>query len=234
MAFFYTIETSDLMNQTPPLSADDIDAMADSMHTQTPEQLRHNLDILLASLPDDLRQQFLQHEADARARPVLGELTPASLHALAEDQREAALVAYVDTALRRDGDRVAALLRLPRALQVHYLSFVVEAETMNGGLHQFFWNPSGELAALVAPALVELGADDAAAVFAQALEVAHSEAASRDALRADGAWEAFVQSSGQSFLRTFDAAFVALAAGFPALRAALLRDKEAQFMPAAA
>ena len=215
------------MHPDSPLSADDLNAMADNLHNLTPEQLRSNLDKLLASLPDDVREQFLQHEIDARARPqrpVLSEVTPASLGALDEDEREQALIAYVDHNINLDDDRLAALLRLPRGLQVVYLSFLVEAEAVNGGLHQFFWNPSADFAELVAPALTDLGAAAAAEIFAQALEVARSESARREALRADGSWEAFVQSSEESFLRTFDSAFGDQAAGLAALRARFLQD----------
>lgn len=191
-----------------------------------------NLDKLLASLPPDVREQFLQHEIDARSRPAkprLTDLSPHSLRSQSGDDLDQALAAHVEHALAEVADRPAGLLALPRGLQLCYLSFLVEAEAMNGGLHQFFWNPSGEFAALVAPALRELGAIDAAALFEQAIEVAHSEAPRRQRLHAEGSWEAFALASSESFLRTFDQAFCELAQEFPTLRAALVRDREAMF-----
>lgn len=59
------------------------------------------------------------------------------------------------------------LLRLPRGLQVFYLSLIVEAEVNNGDLRQFFTNLS-DYADLIAPALRELPCEPAAEIFEQA------------------------------------------------------------------
>jgi len=57
------------MHTDPTLSPEDLALISQDVHLQSPQQLRANLERLLASLPDDVRAQFLQHEIDARAQP---------------------------------------------------------------------------------------------------------------------------------------------------------------------
>lgn len=76
--------------------------------------------------------------------------------------------AYIEGQLAGAESRRDTLLRLSRGLQVFYLSLIVEAEVMNGGLGQFFINLS-DYVGLIAPALRELPCEPAALIFEQAV-----------------------------------------------------------------
>jgi hypothetical protein len=85
---------------------------------------------------------------------------------------------------------------------------------MNGGLDQFFDNPSAEWSALIAPALRELGAIEAARLFERARSIV-----------SDSPAEAELDELGD--------AFVPLAEQFPSLRAGYVRKHEDQFLTGA-
>jgi hypothetical protein len=82
---------------------------------------------------------------------------------------------------------------------------------MNGGLDQFFDNPSGELSALIAPALRELGAMDAARLFEHAASIESG-------------------NPGEADLDDLTRVFVPLAEQFPSLRAEYVRKHEERFL----
>ena len=194
------------------MSLDELQALSGTLHLQSPDELRQSMERLMANLPPEVQAVFRQHAADAAARaprPRLCDLSAAELRALGGEELDSVVYDYVSEQVDKSDDPVAALLALPRGLQVFYLSFIVEVEVMNGGLDQFFSNPSGAMAKLVAPALRDLGAHEAAALFERAMSVASDEAA----------------------LDRLNAPFVALAQAFPALRAGYVTAHEAQFLP---
>jgi len=84
--------------------------------------------------------------------------------------------ARIEGLLAAADSRRDALLRLPRGLQVFYLSLILEAEVNNGDLRQFFTNLS-DYADLIAAALRELPCEAAAEIFEQAAaeRQAHSD-----------------------------------------------------------
>jgi len=87
--------------------------------------------------------------------------------ALAWSDSDMQTYAYIESQLEGAESRRDALLSLPRALQVFYLSLIVEAEVMNCNLAQFFLNLS-DYTDLIAPALRELPCEAAALIFEQA------------------------------------------------------------------
>jgi len=202
------------MHPDQKLSLDDLKAINKTLHLKSPEELRRVLETLMANLPPEAEERFRQNMAAAANRPPrprLTEISAPALRALSGEDLDFAIYEYV--AVRVDGmdDPCAALALLPRGLQVCYLSFVLEVEVMNGGLDQFFGNPSGALSTLMAPALRDLGAADAAHLFEQA-------------------WAIESATPGEADLGGIGHAFVPLAQQLPSLRADYVRKHEDQFL----
>lgn len=213
------------MNPDESKELQDLLAISGNMHNMSMDELRAAQQKLMALLPPETQEVFRQQEAMAKAappRPRLTEITAASLEALSGEDLDFAVIDYIDTQLSAVADYREGMRLLPRTLQVFYLSFIVESEVMNGGFKQFFWNPSGILAEMVAPALRELQASGAADIFEKAQVVATAEGAMVE--REDESLEAFSQSYENTGLNQFDKAFARLADGFPALRAGLIRN----------
>lgn len=222
------------MDPEERLSLEELQRMCENMHMLSPEELRQVHQQLLATLPPETQEVFREIEASAIARPprpVLTDISASALLALNGEDLDLALYDYVAGKLDMDAPE-AALRELPRGLQVCYMSFVVEAEVMNGGLSQFFWNSSGELAAMIAPALRELGAHEAAGLFEKALFVAEQEAPMRARLKAENTWQSFSASHEETRLDQFDQPLAELAERFPMLRAAFIRDNQDRFTSA--
>lgn len=182
------------------------------------EDAQRKYEEAVAALPPELREVFLQLQANAKQRPTLSALTSEALQALAPEDLEVAVIDFVERRMSQSEDRIATLRELPRSLQVFYLTFLVEAEVMNGGFNQFFWNPSSEFAELISPALRELGSSDAADIFDQALSVANAEAEQDPRNNMSRTLEAFSESYQHTLLNTFDEVFCKHAQGFPELR----------------
>lgn len=200
---------------------------------QSLDELRAEYEKLLATLPPETQKLFRENEEKARTRPPrarLCEISSTSLKSLVDEELDLAVYEYVETRLSGADDPKLALRSLPRGLQIFYLSFIVEVEVMNGGFNQFFWNSSAEWAELLAPALRELQATEAADIFDQALTLARAETASRTKFKAEGTLDAFSRSYTETNVNKFDEVFSSLAEKFPLLRAKLLRDHEEIFV----
>jgi len=202
------------MHPNQKLSLDDLKAINEGLHLQSPAEQRLVLETLLANLPPQVEELFRQNMAAAASRPPrprLTEISAPALRALNGEDLDLAIHEYVAERVDSADDLCKALTLLPRGLQVCYLSFVLEVEVMNGGLGQFFDNPSVELSALIAPALRELGALEAARLFEQALSIVSDDPANPG-------------------LDEVGHAFVPLAEQFPSLRADYVRKHEDQFL----
>lgn len=220
------------MDPKQELTLEALRELIETMHLQSPDALRAIHDRLLAAITPEAQENFrtLQEQAQARPqRPRLQNLSAAGLRALHGEELDQAVFEFVAEKLDDTDSARAKLLDLPRALQVFYLSFVLEVEVLNGGLGQFFWNSCAAWSDLMAPALCELGAPEAADIFEQAWRVARDAASSTGASE-DRSWEAFAEYSDQTDLDTFDAPLVALVERFPSLRETLVRAHEEQFL----
>jgi|AraplaDrversion2_2_1032049.scaffolds.fasta_scaffold01992_2 hypothetical protein len=199
------------------LSLDDLQRINETLHLKSPDELRLIHEALLANLPPQVQELFRQNVASAANRPPrprLTEISAPALRALHGEALDLAIYEYVAERVHGADDPCTALSRLPRGLQVCYLSFVLEVEVMNGGLDQFFDNPSGEFSSLIAPALRELDAIEAAQMFEQVLSIVSKNPAEPD-------------------LDKIDHAFARLAEQFPARRAEYVRKHEDQFLTGA-
>ena len=179
-------------------------------------------------LPPESQEAMRQLMASAKPRPRLESVSPAELGRLDSGDREIAVIDWVGRHLDSSSDAQLALESLPRGLQIFYLSFLVEAEVMNGGFNQFFWNSSSQYAPLIEHALVELGATQASSIFREAWTVAISENAGRSE---SGilSLETFSASYNETQLNEFDASFCELAMQFPALRLNIIQANEPTF-----
>jgi hypothetical protein len=223
------------MNQQKKISLDELMEVNGNLHSKSPAELLAIQEKLLASLPPEVREAFAKIKAEADARPprlTLTEISSEVLSALSGEDLDLAVYEYVERQLSQSSDRPAALGLLPRGLQLFYLSFIVEAEVMNGGLHQFFWNPSSEMVELIAPALRELQAKEAADIFEQAVIIADEEIPTYREREQGRLLEAYSESNAKSNLRKFDDDFCSYAEDFRALRASFIQSHKEQFLSA--
>ncbi|MRW84767.1 DUF4375 domain-containing protein [Pseudoduganella sp. FT26W] len=215
------------------MSLDELMEVSNNLHTKSPAELLAIQEELFASLPPEVREAFakMKTEADARPpRPTLTEISAEALSVLSGEDLDLAVYEYVERQLSNSTDRLAALRLLPRGLQLFYLSFIVEVEVMNGGLHQFFWNLSFDMAELIVPALRELQAREAADIFEQAVIVAVEESPTyRERKKGDG-FAAYAESNAKSELSKFNDEFCSCAEKFRTLRATFLQSHEEQFL----
>jgi len=154
-----------------------------------------------------------------------------TLREIKDHQIEQALMDYVwQKADKYPSDRRSIILDLSRGFQVVYMTWLVEAEVLNGGFNQYYWNTAGEFADLTPAALRELGAGDAAAIMERTLRVAIAEIPEMTKFRAAGTLEAFADSYKHTSLNDFDGPFSKLAERFPQLRVRYIRENESQFV----
>ena len=195
----------------------------------TPDEARKQYEEALAALPPELQEVMRQLSASARPLPTVTALSRSQLDALSPEDLEPAVVDYIARVLAPENDRVAALRKFPRGVQVFYLSFLVEAEVANGGFHQFFWNSSSEFSELIAPALIDLGAPRAATIFEQALAVAESEIPQQSVPRSQDTLEVFASMYETTGLNQFDEPFSTESQAFPVLRRQVIAENEPTF-----
>ena len=154
-----------------------------------------------------------------------------TLHEIQDEQLEQAILDYIFAKLDADYAKAGEILRgLSKGFQAVYVSWLVEAEVMNGGFNQYFWNSSNQFAEATAAALREIGAPQAAILMEQALTLAIAEIPTMKKFRLEATLEAFSESYKHTELNHLDAPFCELAMGFPALRLRYIRANEALFV----
>jgi hypothetical protein len=195
----------------------------------TPDEAQKQYEEAMAALPPEVQEVMRQLRTHARPLPTVSELSRSQLVLLSPEDLEPAVVEYIAKLLETEDDRVAALGKFPRGVQVFYLSFLVEAEVANGGFHQFFWNSSSEFSELIAPALIDLGAPRAAEIFEQALAVAESEMQQQSVARSQNTLEAFASMYESTGLNQFDEPFSTESEAFPALRRQIIAEDAPTF-----
>jgi hypothetical protein len=127
-----------------------------------------------AKQPIQLPAELLQSIEEFKSRRKYASFDLATLRGIKDDHIEQALLDYLFDIALKGRDRRSALLGLSRGFQVVYMTWIVEAEVLNGGFNQYFWNSSGEFADLTPAALREIGATEAAPIMQNALKIAHS------------------------------------------------------------
>lgn len=213
-----------------PLSLEELQAANARIHLMTQDELTEFKERLYASVPPDAREAMARMDAILeRPRAKLTALTQDALRGLPDDDLEYAIYEYVSQHINSYEDNPAALLQLPRGLQICYLSFILEVEVMNGGVNQFFWNPSSKMAVYLPAALNELGSPEASRIFEDVLRVAKEEAEIRP-IPDDFTMEVFMASYKETELCKFDDELCSHIERFPELRRQYLRNHEDLFL----
>ena len=166
-----------------------------------------------AELRDKLDEQLERWRAEDSSRPPLpAELTPEIVSALDGEDLEMAVLEVVAANIDPGSEGwLERLDRLPKEVQIAYATAVVEAEVLNGGFNQLFYNE-----ALLVPTAVDgyqaIGAGDLAAIVRESFERAIAKSA-----ELGWAWEprtlqSFMDSYDLAIFDDLDDRFVALGA----------------------
>ena len=126
--------------------------------------------------------------------PKLARLSPEALASISDDDLESVLVGYLFDHMLPSVDDREAVAALPPALQAWYVTFVVDAEVLNGGFNQFFFNSSGALAPLAPAAFTQIGIPEAGELVRRALELLETHAPALEAAEQAGTIEAFMET----------------------------------------
>ncbi|WP_195763603.1 DMP19 family protein [Duganella guangzhouensis] len=213
-----------------PFTLEELNAANARIQSMSEDELKEYRERLYASLPPEAQETLRRLDAvQQQPRTELVALTREALRSLPSDDLEYAICTYVDHHLAAREDVQAALQELPRGLQVCYLSFIFGMEVMNGGVNQFFWNPSASMASLVPAALYELGSPEAAKLLEQIMRIAEEEAKRRP-VPASFTIEEFMASYAETELNKFDDLLCPLIEKFPQLLRQYLRDHEDSFL----
>ena len=150
---------------------------------------------------------------------------PPNLTQIRDEDLERTLLEFITAKLRANPDHAMQVFAsLPKGFKVIYATWLVESEVMNGGFHQYFWNPSSEFAEITAPALQAIGDPVAADIMIQALKTANAELPVMATYMKQGTLLAFSESAKRSALKVYDAPFSVRAMGFSALRVRYARE----------
>jgi hypothetical protein len=180
-----------------------------------------------AALPPDLQKAL--EAFNNRKKYTAFDLQ--TLRSIKDDDLEQALLDFIMAKLQaRPGQDRAVIAELGPSFQAFYVSWLVEAEVMNGGFNQFFWNSSSQFAEQTPRALETIGAVQAAQVMRKALVVAASEASRRNEFKKRGSLQAFSESYQHTGLNELDGPFTKLAGEFSAKRVRCVRDNERDFV----
>jgi hypothetical protein len=154
-----------------------------------------------------------------------------TLKSIKNELLEQALLDYIFVKFEaRPGQEREVIDGLSREFQAFYVSWLVEAQVLNGGFNQFFWNPSSKFAEDAPAALKEIGDEVAAEIMQQAIAVAIEEIPIMTKFRQAGTLEAFSKSYEHTKLHELDEPFSIRAMSFPELRLRYVRQHEDAFI----
>jgi hypothetical protein len=154
-----------------------------------------------------------------------------TIQTIKDEHLEQALLDYVFAKLDEHPDqRLQVISSLPPGFQVFYCTWLVEAEVMNGGFNQYFWNSSSEFAEVTPAALKEIGDVVAAEMMQNAIVMAIAEAPRMKRFKSAATLQAFSDSYKHTKLNDFDQPFSKRAELFPALRLRYVRQHEQSFV----
>ena len=126
--------------------------------------------------------------------PTLVRVSPDALAGISDDDVESSLVHYVVDHMLGDGEGPDTLARWPEGLRAWYITFVVDAEVLNGGFNQLFFNSSRALTPAAPWAFERIGAHAAADLVRRALDLLERHAPALEAAADAGTAEAFMET----------------------------------------
>jgi len=160
---------------------------------------------------------------------ALSILTPAGLVAISDDDLEGALITYVVEKALPDPNDPAAVAALPSGLRAWYLTFVVDAQVLNGGFNQLFFNPTGALVPDAPAALTSVGIPEAADLVTAALYLLGEHAPALEAAVEAGTVEAFMETYIDQPFAELDNAYGAAQETFRLARIRFVREQATAF-----
>jgi len=181
--------------------------------------------------PPEIQAQLDRLREEYDNRPRYDRFDLEILASIPDEALEQALLDYLFGRLERfNHDQDAAFAGLSVEFRAFYCSWEIEAEVLNGGFNQYFWNSSSQNAERAVAALREQGDATAADLVEQAIRVAIVELPEMCAYLKAGTIEAFSESYKFTSLNDFDEPFWRRAEVLPALRIAYVRSHAEAFV----
>lgn len=181
----------------------------------------------IPALPPEVQQAIDAHNNRKR----YPEFDLAVLSQIKDAELEQALLDYIFAKLKaKPGHDKRVIDGLSKGFQIFYATWLVEAEVLNGGFNQYFWNSSSEFAEVTADALKDIGDTVASDLMQRALKTAKSEIPAISKYKKQGTPQAFSDSYKETKLNEFDSPFWKRAEAFPALRIRYVREHPNLFL----
>jgi hypothetical protein len=185
----------------------------------------------LPPLPPDVQEMLERTLAAFNSRTKYEGFDLETLRSIKDEHLEQALLDYVFDKLNQNPSGASEVVdSLSSEFQAFYFSWLVEAEVLNGGFNQYFWNSSSEFAEQTPAALEVIGDPKAAEIMREALRIAVAELPGVVKYRSAGTLQAFSESYKHTKLNELDQPFSERAAFFPELRLAYVRAHEGGFV----
>lgn len=163
--------------------------------------------------------------------PKLARLSPESLAAVSDDDVESSLVYHVVDHMLGKGAEPDAIATWPEGLQAWYITFVVDAEVLNGGFNQLFFNSSGALTPAAPWAFEQIGSYAAADLMRRALELLEQHAPALEAAAGAGTSEAFMATYVDQPFAKLDQQYCQMEEELRSARLRFIREQAASLCP---
>lgn len=170
-------------------------------------------------------------EFDIAPTPKLAQLSQEALAGISDDDVESSLVHHVVDHMLGDGEGPDALARWPEGLRAWYITFVVDAEVLNGGFNQLFFNSSGALVPAAPWAFERIGSHVAADLMRRALGLLDLHAPALDVAADAGTAEAFLETYRDQPFAELDQQYCQMERELRSARLHFIRERAASLCP---
>ncbi len=183
------------------------------------------------SLPPEVQAQFDLMMAEYAGRQRYERFSQEILLNIADHALEQALLDYIFDRLESfNQDENRAFADLSSQFRVFFCTWQVEAEVLNGGFNQYFWNSAAQNAERTPAALRDIGDEVAADLMNEANRIALSELPEMSKYLKANTLQAFSESYKHTSLNDLDEPFCQRAQAFPSLRLAYVRSQPEAFV----
>jgi hypothetical protein len=164
-------------------------------------------------------------------RKIYQRLTPEILVSIPDHELELAIVDYVHEKVGRRYDQELQIVgRMSEGIRAVYSTWLLEAEVINGGFNQFFWNSSEKYAAAAAAGFAFFELPTLARIVERAIEINQREASRIEKFKQRGSAAAFSQSYKDNPLNDLDREFDEAAKNLSSMRVASIRKRPELFV----
>lgn len=124
------------------------------------------------TVAEDAKAANARLRREWQQRPRLTTITPAALGSVSDEWIEQVTLDFIWAHGVLPGTETKRLLEtLPPGFATIYCAWALDAEIGNGGFQQYFWNQGAEFLGMTEKALRDLGAEEHAAIFDEAVRV---------------------------------------------------------------